>query len=516
MQQSQALDILKLGHNVFLTGEAGSGKTHVLRQYIHYLKEKRIQVGVTASTGIAATHLQGMTIHSWAGIGIHDNLNKQQLNQLSTKKPLAKRFRDTQVLIIDEVSMLHGARLDLVDVVARLFKDPDKPFGGLQVILSGDLFQLPPVTRDGEVDWVFQSSSWQNMNLHLCYLTEQHRQDDVSLLRILNAIRRNTVTEDHHMQLRERYARRSIEGLTKLYTHNVNVDSINNKKLSELDTEARTYQMTSRGSKPLVASLQKSCLAPAELTLKIGARVMFVVNNLDKGFVNGTLGRVVAFDIDDLPIILTNDGRKITADHFSWKIMDGEQLRASITQMPLRLAWAITVHKSQGMSLDAAEIDLSRAFEPGMGYVALSRVRTLNGLYLRGANEQSLRVSPVIQEFDELLQKKSTELEAELMSLDRQEIMQEQQEFVRARAASVANETQAYDAALFEALRAWRKRLAVKQQVPAYVIMSDKALQGIARDKPQLERTLLYVSGVGKKSVEKYGAEILAVVAKHS
>ena len=167
MLQNEALDILKLGHNVYLTGAAGSGKTHVLNQYIKYLRENNIVVGVTASTGIAATHMNGMTIHSWAGLGMGDAID---IERILAKSTLKKRMAQTRVLIIDEVSMLDGHLLDAVDAITRGFKDRSKPFGGLQVVLSGDLFQLPPVTRSGEPFFVFNSEAWKSMSLKICYL----------------------------------------------------------------------------------------------------------------------------------------------------------------------------------------------------------------------------------------------------------------------------------------------------------------------------------------------------------
>ena len=356
MLQDEALDILKLGHNVYLTGAAGSGKTYVLNQYIKYLRENNIVLGVTASTGIAATHMNGMTIHSWAGLGIGDTIDIERILKKSTLK---KRMAATKVLIIDEVSMLDGHILDAVDAITRGFKDKAKPFGGLQVVLSGDLFQLPPVTRSGEPFFVFNSEAWKSMSLKICYLEEQHRQDDSNLLGILNAIRSDTVDETHFEELSERIKPAPDgEEVIKLYTHNAHVDEINQTALHKLKTEARTYDMTSKGRQNAVESLANRCLAPERLVLKAGSEVMFVANNPAKHFYNGTLGKVVKFTSDGKPVIQTRQ-RLITADEHTWKTEDGDKTIAEVTQLPLRLAWAITIHKSQGMSLDAAEIDLS-------------------------------------------------------------------------------------------------------------------------------------------------------------
>jgi len=405
MTQEQALEILKLGHNVFLTGSAGSGKTFLLGKYINFLRDKHVEVGVTAPTGIAATHLEGITIHSWSGIGIKKDLSEEDIEEILRKKYLWKRFKTTKVLIIDEVSMLHSYCLDMVDQVCRAFKRNSLPFGGLQVVLCGDFFQLPPVSREeGGTSFVNKSSAWQAMNIKICYLDEQHRQTDHKFLGILNAIRKNKVDESALNILMQRYNQpiKSSVAVSKLYTHNVNVDAINNLKLEGIRAKKRKYLMHSSGRKNLVKALKKGCLAPAELILKKGAIVMFVKNNFGEGYVNGTLGKVIGFKKNNkkYPIVETYTGRRIRVRPESWSIEENDRVVAKISQVPLRLAWAITIHKSQGMSLDAAEIDLSKAFVHGMGYVALSRVRTLEGINLLGLNNMALEVDKDVVELD--------------------------------------------------------------------------------------------------------------------
>ena len=407
MTQKEALDILKLGHNVYLTGSAGSGKTYLLNQYIKYLKENKIEVAVTASTGIAATHMNGITIHSWSGLGIRDTLPEDVISELEERKYLFDRMQRTKVLIIDEVSMLHHFRLDLVDTLVRRFKRDNRPFGGMQVVLCGDFFQLPPVSRQGEREahFIYHSDAWKTLDPTICYLHEQHRQTDQNHTNILNEIRRNDVSKSTYEHLQSRFNKEPDTNAepTCLYTHNIDVDTINSKALGEIDDESRIFEMSSRGRPPLVEILKKSCLAPEKLHLKLGARVMFVKNNFEGGYVNGTLGKVIEFEMD-APIILTTRGKRIKASPVSWSIEEEGKVKAEITQVPLRLAWAITVHKSQGMSLDAVEVDLSKSFERGMGYVALSRVRTLGGLKLLGINNLSLQVHEEVSEFDQSLQ----------------------------------------------------------------------------------------------------------------
>lgn len=414
MTQKEALDTLKLGHNVFLTGPAGSGKTYLLNQYIAYLKSHSIPVGITASTGIAATHMGGTTIHSWSGMGIKDVLTPQEAGELFKRSYLRNRFLHTKVLIIDEVSMLHAHQLDIVNQILKTFKHNDLPFGGLQVILCGDFFQLPPVAKKDETsDFVTKSDAWREMNIQICYLEEQFRQDDRSFLRVLNDIRNNEVSEMTVEYLSERL-NKDVKGYakaTRLFTHNTDVDAINKAHLDSLPGESKEYFMSWRGSLGLTEILRRSCMAPEKLFLKKGAQVMFVKNNFDEGYVNGTLGEIIGFNADDLgremPLVRTFDGAEIQVKHASWEVKEDpsassgqDDVKAAITQLPLRLAWAITIHKSQGMTLDAAEIDLSRAFVPGQGYVALSRVRSLSGLKLMGMNQIALQVHPDVSEQD--------------------------------------------------------------------------------------------------------------------
>ncbi len=418
MTQAQALKILKQGYNAYLTGPAGSGKTFLLNQFIHYLKGWQVVTGVTASTGIAATHLGGITIHSWAGFGIKDAASDGELKELTRRRHLRHRLLGAEVLVIDEVSMLHGRQLDLVDRIARLVRDDDRPFGGLQVILSGDFFQLPPVSGKGEEEasGVYDSQAWKELNLRVCYLDEQHRQEDQGFLNLLKEIRGNMVSLRSWDLLKERLGAdlKSRVEPVKLYTHNFAVDEYNQKRLDEIDKRPQFYEMRAHGKKHLTEALARGCLAPQLLGLKIGAAVMFVKNNFEAGYVNGTTGKIVDFDEDNWPLVELEDERLLTVTPVAWALEDEGVIQAQITQLPLRLAWAVTVHKSQGMSLEAAEMDLSRAFVPGMGYVALSRVRALSGLKLLGLNEMALKVDQRAVELDKELRALSAAAERAL------------------------------------------------------------------------------------------------------
>lgn len=436
MKQIDALNLLKMGHNIFLTGAAGAGKTYVLNQYIRYLKAHQVRVAITASTGIAATHLQGMTLHAWSGIGIKDQLTSKDLENLFKDKRFLHRYKKTKVLIIDEVSMLHKHQLDMVDEIARYMTDSDKIFGGMQVILCGDFFQLPPVGGT-EKNFVFDADVWKTGVFTICYLEEQHRQKNDPLLTILNQIRSGTAGEQTKVPLRTRY-KKEPEGTTKptrLYSRNVNVDNINEHELSKLTSEEKIFSMETVGPETLINHLKKGCLAPEILRLKIGAEVMFIKNDPLGRYVNGTRGVIVGFEKDEdaYPIVKTFDRRTITAEIDEWILEDGQRVLAKLLQIPLRLAWAMTIHKSQGMTLDAAEMDLGDAFEPGMGYVALSRVRRLSGLKLMNLNEMALKVYPLVLEKDDSFQSASREAVESLRALTEQDIQHRHQQTLHKR-----------------------------------------------------------------------------------
>ena len=482
MRQSSALDILKTGQNVFLTGSAGSGKTYTLNQYIDYLRARRVPVAVTASTGIAATHMNGTTIHSWSGIGIKDELSERDLTTLSRKQFLADRLKDTAVLIIDEISMLHAKQLNAVNEVLKHVRKSPLAFGGIQVVVAGDFFQLPPIGSRGESNrekFAFMSQAWLDAGFHICYLSEQHRQvseeanGGIDLDDILNEIRRQEVSFESIAALEDTFNQDIDIKRTRLYTHNLNVNKINDKELADLKGETMRFDATLNGDPKLAETLKKTVRTQDELILKVGAKVMFIKNNTELGVSNGTMGELIGFAavkveddnnesealIDDvstdskskpkadkkeksklkktpvttkkMPVVRLNSGREVVAEPEEWIIEDehGEVL-ASYEQVPLCLAWAITIHKSQGMTLDAAEIDLSRTFELGQGYVALSRLKSLAGLQLLGMNEMSLQLDPLARGADKRFLVLSEEADANYAMLDEKSMKQEHDKFI--------------------------------------------------------------------------------------
>jgi len=433
MQQSDALDILKMGHNVFLTGEAGSGKTYALHKYINWCRTHNIDVAVTASTGIAATHLEGRTIHSWAGIGIKSHITDQQLDKLEQTQSVWNRINDADVLVIDEVSMLSADVLEVVARVTRHLRRTPAPFGGLQVVLAGDFFQLPPVTDDTDLPrYAFESRVWQDLNPVVCYLTQQYRHNtNDTFFEILSAIRHQENKSAVARQLQERVGvtPKEEKKITRLFTHNVDVNTINAKKLDDLENEEHTFEMETEGSNHHIDSLKRGSLAKEELRLKQGAAVMFIKNDPAGKYVNGTRGIVQRID-GNTPVVKTTDGAEIHVTAADWQRREDGGAVATITQIPLRLAWAITVHKSQGMTLDEARMDLSKSFAPGQGYVALSRVRGLDGLYLDGFNDTALAVDSRILARDKRFRKKSNAAQQRLKEVDKDTIEQYHKDFI--------------------------------------------------------------------------------------
>jgi len=426
MNQTTALNILKTGKNVFITGSAGTGKTHLLNQYIQYLKERRIYATIVAPTGIAASHLKGNTIHSFFALGIRDTtVDNGYVEFLQDKSYLKTRFSKLQVLIIDEVSMVSPEIFASMDKVLRAFKNSPDPFGGVQVVISGDFFQLPPVSKEfKEKRFAWQSPVWKALELKSCYLHEKFRQDDDQLIKVLDEIRTGEVSAEAQSILDdcfEKVLSREFRA-TKLYTHNMDVDRINLEELAKLKGKAQLFKYTSKGSVKNIEKIFKTALVLEELTLKKDAVVLFIKNNPEKGYVNGTTGVVLGFE-GDIPVVQTSTGQKIRVVAEDWTIEnDKGETVATISQLPLRLAWAITIHKSQGMTLDAAEIDLSKTFEVGQGYVALSRIKNIEGLRLMGLNEMALKVDPLTLRIDEPIKKASLKASQEIEGYSEDEL----------------------------------------------------------------------------------------------
>jgi len=394
MDQETALGILLSGKNAFITGAAGAGKTFLLNEFMTRAKRAGKRVAKTASTGIAATLLNGNTLHSWSGIGLRDHLNRWFFDDMpkSRRETIAR----ADILAIDEVSMVKDWYLDLVNEVCKVVRVSSRPFGGLQVVFSGDFAQLPPVDGDHAGGFAYLSQAWAETDPVICYLNTQFRQEDGgNFAEILNAIRTGTYRRGHIEPIMARKGAVLEGNVTELHTMNRNVDGVNSRHLANILGEERSFQAAYTGGRNYIDSLKRGVLAPDVLKLKKGATVMAVKNDSDKRFVNGSVGEVVDFDdMSGFPIVKFNNGKTVTVTPDIWERRDDSRRLASMTQIPLKLAWAITVHKSQGMTLDAAVVNLSYTFAPGMGYVALSRIKSLDSLSLIGLSKSALVVSP--------------------------------------------------------------------------------------------------------------------------
>jgi ATP-dependent exoDNAse (exonuclease V) alpha subunit len=383
MKQIEAINIMKKGGNVFLTGEPGSGKSYTLNLFLDWCLGNGKFPVITASTGIAATHISGGTLYSYIGVR-NEDVTEDDISVIVDNFFIRERHNKNDILIVDEVSMISAKLLDVTSHILQRTRNNLKPFGGMQVILVGDFFQLPPV----QGEYAFLSEEWKRAELQTCYLTEQHRTEDTTFVEILRHIRKGEDMPEQLKQILRDKMKQDVSGIEaiRLETHNINVDAMNELRLNRHEGMGVSYKMTSSGNEKLVLMLKKHCQSPETLILKKGVPVMFTKNDIDKRWVNGTQG--VVEDLNEKQVIVKTKYGNVTVGKDMWEFAEGygakKKTIAEIHQIPLRLAWAITVHKSQGMTLDSAIIDVTKAFAPGQGYVALSRVRSLEGLHFQG------------------------------------------------------------------------------------------------------------------------------------
>jgi ATP-dependent exoDNAse (exonuclease V) alpha subunit len=396
--QKSVIKAFEAGKNIFVTGGAGSGKSHLL----NFLKRNYEQHGlaVTASTGIAAVNIGGVTIHSWAGIGLA-TLSVEQIveNIFSARFIRARRkIKRAHALAIDEISMISDQVLEILDRVFRLVRENNSPMGGLQILFFGDFLQLPPIRRSGEnFNFCFGAKVWKELDLEIFVLEEIFRQSDQKFIKILNNLRFGKFDENDRKALESRLKAKdnnSVIRPTILTTHNSRVEKINLAELQKIPCEEITHIAEYSGVPEKIEFLKKNCMAAQSLKLKVGAQVMMVKNTYQKeGIINGSLGIIRNFSPKKLyPLVEFANGKILTIVPQEWVIErydDEKKLMvtdAKVNQVPLILAWAITIHKSQGLTLDKISCDLSDIFSPGQAYVALSRVRCLEGLFINSIN----------------------------------------------------------------------------------------------------------------------------------
>ena len=389
----------KTDMSLFLTGKAGTGKTTFLREVVHYTKKKCI---VLAPTGIAAVNAGAMTIHSFFQFGLGPFVQGviEPKSDFRINKSKLELIRHLQLLIIDEVSMVRADLMDHIDVELRRIRRNSKPFGGVQLLMIGDLQQLPPIAHGGEDEllrqyyktlYFFSSAALKSMKYSCIELKNVYRQTDRHFIDILNHARDCTLTSQDISDLNARYvpgfSPKPEDGYIRLMTHNRQVDYVNETELEKLDSKPYTFVAAVTGTFP-----EESYPTANSLTLKKGAQVMFIKNDPERRFINGTLGEVKSIDKNSIAVRLAESGTVIDVEPMEWQNIryqfDEESKEISSKQIgrfkqyPLKAAWAITVHKSQGLTFDKAIIDVHAAFSPGQAYVALSRCRTLDGLVL--------------------------------------------------------------------------------------------------------------------------------------
>lgn len=401
------------GRNCFLTGAGGTGKSTQLREFIADLAVgHQRRVSVTAPTGVAALNVGGMTIHRFCGMLIgpaagqsnEDYFAQLQRDPRPSIKAGFNRVRRCEVLVIDEISMLPGRQFEFVEFLFRRLRGRDVPFGGCQVIATGDFLQLPPVRKSDteRYDWAFQSPAWAAAGFRTFVLERVRRQDEPGFVRALADFRIGRVWGDSARILQSRVRSNPPSAMTRLFTHNVQVDKWNHFQLSDLPGDESVLEAVQTGPDHQREFLTKNLLTPQTLQLKPGALVMFTVNRTEPGsqnplFVNGQLGTVLDVGTDSV-LVKAKTGAEIYVERFTWRYDQQDDDSASFSQFPLRLAWAMTIHKAQGLTLEAAFLDIRAAREPGQAYVAVSRVRSLAGLNFKEWFK-GVHVSPEAIEF---------------------------------------------------------------------------------------------------------------------
>ncbi len=386
--------------NVFLTGEAGTGKTYNLKKIIKKLKEDGHKRIITATTGIAANHINAMTIHRVMGFGIQDSVEYIPYIFKKSWWPKTERtLRNTEFMIIDEISMMSPKQFKLVDLILKRIRNNNKPFGGVRMIFVGDFLQLPPIRKnEGQI---FETQEWKDANPFPIILKEIRRTNNEELIFILSKIRKGIYDLDV-IDFMKRVSKNKVENPIKILSTNREVDQINNYELNNLKSELKLvkahYEIKVEKNKEQVENMVrdffKNSLVDEEYYLKVGARIMFVRNQDSLNIFNGELGVVVGWSEHNQPIVKLDHGKIVIVHKRDMEITNSkDEVLAIIWQQPLKLAYAITVHKTQGMTIPKIEIDANNFFATGQLYVALSRASNINGIKIKNISSKKLLVN---------------------------------------------------------------------------------------------------------------------------
>lgn len=403
-EQAHALDLLRSGENVFLTGGAGSGKSFVIKELTKDLDPKVMPI--LASTGAAAVLLGGRTFHSFFGLGIMEGGADATYERVSKDNKALKRLAQVEGCIIDEISMIPGEALMIAEALAQKARNSKLPWGGMRMIAVGDFGQLPPVTKTGQKrDWCFLNRVWDATGFQVCQLKHNQRVQDSEFLDVLAEIRNGRMNQKVADFLNQRTKPHDEDQSgTRLFPRREQSENYNQKKLSEINEKEMKFEAIYFGEEKYVQGLKKQSPVSETLKLKIGCRVMFLKNDMQKRWVNGTRGVVIGEEDQHLIIkkghSRTSAGREVKVEKMTFSLLDAEgNARASVIQYPLTLAYATTIHKSQGATLDELWCDLSALWEPGHAYVALSRLRDASGLHIVRWSPNSFIVDPLVQKF---------------------------------------------------------------------------------------------------------------------
>jgi ATP-dependent DNA helicase PIF1 len=413
-KQKEAFDAIVEGKNIFLTAAGGAGKSTLIKYY-NKLYGHIKNVAITSTTGTSALLIGGTTLHSYLGIGLGKASADALVSNILEKSWLKKKWKDLEVLIIDEVSMMNPELFDKLEKVARIIKNSNKPFGGIQLILSGDLLQLGSVDSE---EFIFEAKSWDKCIEKTIYLTENIRQSEPEFQECLNEIRIGIVGEKSLKLLESRIGIDLSNDMgikpTKIFPLNYMVDEINKKELDalskkdvtvyEYDIEFEFYS-NAKNREMIIEKYKKNCIAPVNLQICINAQVMLLHNlDLAAGLCNGSRGIVTKF-IEDRPMIKFLNGEERIIDYHVWEYYENDCKIMDVIQIPIKLAYAISSHKAQGISLDLAEIDLSEVFCYGQAYIMLSRVKKIEGLSIKKLDIKKITAHPKAVEYYKNLEK---------------------------------------------------------------------------------------------------------------
>ncbi|MDB5036597.1 MAG: helicase-like protein [Bacteriovoracaceae bacterium] len=396
LDQEQAfLNLKENRRNLFITGGAGTGKSFLIQYFLRSQVEK---IPVLASTGAAAIIVGGRTFHSFFGLGRMQGGPEQVFTEALKNKRLKKRLNQVSRLIIDEISMISFDTLDVAEKIARALRANDEPWGGLRIVAVGDFAQLPPVSQSRSKEWAFLGEAWAASEFKILHLTEVMRTEDTDFMAVLSDLRygKSSVRLKHFLKT---HTRQEVDGdVTRLFPRRDQTEAFNLGRLAEIPEISRRYETIYSGEQRYLERVQRDAPIPAVLELKKGALVMIRVNDSKQRYVNGTTGRVIA--LKDEVVTIETDRRTLEIEPFTYSVQneDGQEV-AFAKNFPLNLAYASTIHKIQGATLDKVHIDLLGLWEPGQAYVALSRARRGDDVTISRWSERSILADPMVKSF---------------------------------------------------------------------------------------------------------------------